>query len=138
MYGHIVRYDPATQRGIIVNGDKNFYFSLDDWLYAAPPYNGCHVEFETGKEGVKNVMLLGAYNPPRGEPVKSRLLAGILGLLLGWVGAHRFYLGYYKIGFFQFLATAITLGAGAVWGLVDAILILRGNIDRDGQNRPLK
>jgi TM2 domain-containing membrane protein YozV len=87
---------------------------------------------------VKNIIVLGEYNPPRGEPVKSRLIAGLLGVILGWLGVHRFYLGFYRIGFFQLLVTAITLGAGAVWGFVDGVLILSGHVDRDGQNRPLK
>lgn len=138
MFGHIVRYDATAQRGILASGRKTYQFGLDVWMYDSLPYNGCHVEFEATPEGVKNITLLGTYNPPCGEPVKSRLVAGILGFLLGWIGVHRFYLGYYKIGFFQILVTAITLGAGAVWGLVDAVLILAGHIERDGQNRPLK
>jgi hypothetical protein len=138
MFGHIVRYDSKTQRGVLASGSKTYQFGLDAWILESPPYNGCHVEFEETPEGVKNIMLLGAYNPPRGEPVKSRLIAGLLGLALGWIGVHRFYLGFYKIGFFQILVTAITLGAGAVWGLADAVLILSGHIERDAQNRPLK
>jgi hypothetical protein len=138
MFGHIVRYDAASQRGLLASGRKTYHFGLDAWIYESPPYNGCHVEFEETPEGAKNIMLLGEYNPPCGEPVKSRIVAGLLGLALGWAGVHRFYLGYYKLGFFQVLATAITLGAGAVWGLADAVLILAGHIERDGQNRPLK
>lgn len=138
MIGHIVRYDPNTQRGIIASSRKTYNFGPDVWMFESPPYNGCHVEFEATPEGPKNITLLGEYNPPSGEPVKSRIIAGILGLLLGWIGVHRFYLGFYKIGFFQIVVTAVTLGAGAVWGLADAALILSGNIDRDGQNRPLK
>lgn len=138
MIGHIVRYDPTTQRGIIACARKTYSFGPEVWMYESPPYNGCYVEFDETPEGPKNVTLVGEYNPPSGEPAKSRIIAGILGLLLGWIGVHRFYLGFYKIGLFQIALTAVTLGAGAVWGLVDAMLILSGNIDRDGQNRPLK
>jgi hypothetical protein len=138
MFGHVTRYDAKTQYGQLASGRKTYNFHLDAWIYDHPPYNGCHVEFEETPEGPKNIMLLGEYNPPQGEAVKSRLIAGLLGLILGWIGVHRFYLGYYKIGFFQILVTAITLGAGAVWGLADAVLILNGHIERDGKNRPLK
>lgn len=138
MFGHVTRYDSTTQRGILASGRKTYNFGLDAWIFDQPPYNGCHVEFEETPEGAKNIMLLGEYNPPQGEAVKSRIIAGLLGFTLGWIGVHRFYLGYYKIGFFQILATAITLGAGAVWGLADAVLILNGHIERDGKNRPLK
>ena len=32
------------------------------------------------------------------ETNKKKLIAGILAILLGWVGAHKFYLGYKKPG----------------------------------------
>jgi hypothetical protein len=34
--------------------------------------------------------------------------------------------------------TAATVGFGAVWGLIDALLIFTGNINKDGKGRPLK
>jgi TM2 domain-containing membrane protein YozV/ribosomal protein L40E len=81
--------------------------------------------------------------PP--SPLKSKLVAGLLGIFLGGLGIHRFYLGYNTIGVIQILVTVvggiITCGigwlAGSIWGLVEGILILTGSIDRDAQGRPL-
>ncbi|CAB4946291.1 unannotated protein [freshwater metagenome] len=68
----------------------------------------------------------GGYVP--GVPMpKSRTTAGILGILLGGFGVHRFYLGYTSIGLLQILVTLLTCGVGSVWGLVEGILILVRN-----------
>ena len=45
--------------------------------------------------------------PPEGYPQKSRLAAGILGILAGTIGLHNFYLGNSQRGLIQILvATA--------------------------------
>jgi TM2 domain-containing membrane protein YozV len=80
-----------------------------------------------------------------GSPLKSKLVAGLLGIFVGCFGVHRFYLGYTTIGVIQVLVTVIggiiTCGvgwlAGWIWGLVEGILILTGSINRDAQGRPL-
>ena len=77
-----------------------------------------------------------------GPPVKSKVVAGVLGIFLGAFGIHRFYLGHTGIGLAQLLITVLTCGYGSLitgpWGLIEGILILVGSIDRDGQGRPLK
>ena len=50
-----------------------------------------------------------------------------MGLLLGGLGAHRFYLGYPGIAVLQILVTILTLGVGALWGVIEGILILAGS-----------
>lgn len=70
---------------------------------------------------------------------KSKLAAGLLGILVGGLGVHRFYLGYIGIGVAQILVTCITCGVGAVWGLIEGILILVGStITTDAEGRSLK
>jgi TM2 domain-containing membrane protein YozV len=70
---------------------------------------------------------------------KSKLVAGLLGILVGWAGVHRFYLGYTAIGVAQILVTFITCGTGAIWGLIEGILILVGStITTDADGQPLK
>jgi TM2 domain-containing membrane protein YozV len=92
----------------------------------------------------------GATVPPGAVPVdptlKSKVVAGIFGILLGGLGVHRFYLGYNAIGIIQLLVTVVggvvTCGIGAIaghiWGVVEGILILTGSINRDAQGRPLQ
>ncbi|NYT94329.1 MULTISPECIES: TM2 domain-containing protein [Salinispora] len=68
---------------------------------------------------------------------KSKIVAGVLQILLGGFGVGRFYMGDTKTGVFQLIVTLVTCGVGSLWGLVDGILILvRGGVD--GQGRPLR
>jgi TM2 domain-containing membrane protein YozV len=70
---------------------------------------------------------------------KSKLVAGLFGILLGGFGIHRFYLGYIGIGVAQIVVTLCTFGIGAIWGLIEGILILVGSsITTDAEGRTLK
>ncbi len=72
------------------------------------------------------------------QDARSKLVAALLGIFIGGFGVHRFYLGYMTIGAIQILVTLITCGFGALWGFIEGILILVGNIDKDAYGRPLK
>ncbi|WP_315974618.1 TM2 domain-containing protein [Micromonospora sp. MA102] len=75
--------------------------------------------------------------PPQGVSDKSKVVAGILGILLGFFGAGRFYMGDTKTGVLQLVVSVVTCGFGALWGTIDGILILvNGGVD--GQGRPLR
>lgn len=64
---------------------------------------------------------------PTGYQPKSRMAAGILGILLGGFGVHNFYLGYTNKAILQIVVTLVTCGIGSIWGLVEGILILTKN-----------
>ena len=78
-----------------------------------------------------------AQNYPPGA-LKSKVLAGILGILLGGIGIHNFYLGKTGRGLMQIVVTVITLGAGALWGFIEGIMILVSDDWTDSQGRPMK
>ena len=61
-----------------------------------------------------------------GQPAgaEKKLVAGILGILLGSLGIHKFYLGYSKEGIIQIVITLVTCGAGGLIGLVEGIIYL--------------
>lgn len=79
---------------------------------------------------------------------KSRVVAGLLGIFLGALGIHRFYLGYTGIGLLMLLITvaggAATFvcmpGSGcgfvALWGFIEGVLCLCGSM-RDANGREL-
>lgn len=79
-----------------------------------------------------------------GRVQKSRTTAGILGILLGFVGAHRFYLGDKGWGGLQvavFLLTfPLTFGLVGLWGVIEGIMILckANTFSRDASGVPLK
>ena len=77
---------------------------------------------------------VGAYTAP-GYPAgayvadqKSKVAAGLLGIFLGCIGAHNFYLGYTGKAVAQLLITLLSLGflavIPAIWALIEGILIL--------------
>ncbi len=69
---------------------------------------------------------------------KSKLVAGLLGIFLGSVGVHRFYLGYIGIGVVQIIVTLVTCGIGSLWGFIEGILILCGKaITTDAEGNEL-
>jgi TM2 domain-containing membrane protein YozV len=68
---------------------------------------------------------------------RSKLVAGLLGIFVGAFGVHRFYLGYTQLGVIQIVVTIVTCGIGGLWGFIEGILILTGNIDRDADGMPL-
>lgn len=59
---------------------------------------------------------------------KSKIAAGILGILLGALGIHNFYLGNIGKGVAQLLISVLSAGflswVSFVWGLIEGILIL--------------
>ncbi|HNT33999.1 MAG TPA: NINE protein [bacterium] len=63
---------------------------------------------------------------------KNKLVAGLLGILLGSLGIHKFYLGYNKEGIIMLVVSVaggmVTCGAGSVVvgiiGLIEGILYL--------------
>ena len=76
---------------------------------------------------------------PAHAPLKSRIAAGVLGIFLGGLGVHRFYLGYVSIGVVQILVTFLTCGIGQLWGFIEGICILAGGaITTDAEGRPLR
>ena len=101
--------------------------------------------------------------PTQGRAEKSHLVAGVLGLLLGWMGAHRFYLGYKEVAVFQlmlflvcfipvvaygiatgmrpqaFLLIALSTAVIVwIWGAVEGAMILNGMMPHDGHGHPLR
>jgi TM2 domain-containing membrane protein YozV len=68
---------------------------------------------------------------------KSKLAAGLLGIFFGGLGVGRFYTGHVGLGVAQLLVSLVTFGVGALWGLIDGIMMLAGN-SRDAQGRPLR
>ena len=81
-------------------------------------------------------------DPPPGYVQKSRIAAGILGILLGAYGVHSFYLGNTSRGLVQLLVSLLTCGVGAVvmqiWGILEGIKLLDGRINTDANGVFLK
>jgi TM2 domain-containing membrane protein YozV len=79
---------------------------------------------------------------PQTEP-KSKLVAGLLGIFVGSLGIHNFYLGYTNRGVIQLLlatvGSLVLVGPiiAGVWGLIEGIQILSGTINTDANGTKL-
>lgn len=76
---------------------------------------------------------------------RNKIVAGLLGIFLGGLGIHRFYLGYTGVGLLMLLLTVVagkvTLGVSCgfvqLWGMIEGIVILCGGFN-DADGRPLR
>lgn len=57
------------------------------------------------------------------KPENKKVVSGIFAILLGYLGVHKFYLGYTKEGILQILLTLLC-GVGAIIGLIEGIIYL--------------
>ncbi|TQJ66820.1 TM2 domain-containing protein [Arthrobacter sp. SLBN-100] len=75
---------------------------------------------------------------------KSKIAAGLLGIFLGGLGIHRFYLGYTAIGVIQLVLTVFlgifTFGLVGLWGVIEGIMIIAGvnYFRQDAKGIPLR
>ena len=69
---------------------------------------------------------------------KSKVGAAVLALFLGGFGVHDFYLGFISKGVIKILLTIVSFGIiGGIWGFVDFIRIICGNINTDAKGNPI-
>jgi TM2 domain-containing membrane protein YozV len=54
----------------------------------------------------------------------KKLLAGLMGILFGGFGVHKFILGYTTEGLIQIAITVVTCGIGSIIGLIEGIIYL--------------
>jgi TM2 domain-containing membrane protein YozV len=66
------------------------------------------------------------------ESKKSRLVALLLCLFIGWAGAHRFYAN--KIG--TGIIMLVTMGGFGIWYFLDIVMISMGSF-KDKENLPI-
>jgi TM2 domain-containing membrane protein YozV len=66
----------------------------------------------------------GAAPPPPAPADSKRMVCGILGILVGGLGIHRFMLGDTTGGIIRIVITLVTCGAGSIIGLIEGIIYL--------------
>ncbi len=62
---------------------------------------------------------------PEFKPENKKVVAGVLAILLGWLGVHKFILGYTTEGILLIVFSIVTCGiAGSIIGLIEGIIYL--------------
>jgi len=59
---------------------------------------------------------------PREE--NKKVLAGLMGILFGSLGIHKFVLGYTQEGIIQIVISVVTCGIGSIIGFIEGIIYL--------------
>jgi TM2 domain-containing membrane protein YozV len=58
------------------------------------------------------------------KPENKKLVSGILAILVGSIGIHKFVLGYTQAGIIQIVLTIVTCGFASLIGLIEGIIYL--------------
>ncbi len=61
---------------------------------------------------------------PHQNQENKKILAGILAIVLGGFGIHKFILGYTQEWIIQIVITVVTCGIGSIIGLIEGIIYL--------------
>lgn len=64
------------------------------------------------------------WNKATNSGENKKLMAGLLGILIGSLGIHKFVLGYTKEGIIQIVISAVTCGIGGIVGFIEGIIYL--------------
>ena len=99
-------------------GQQQGYYGGNDPNRNAPYGNG-YQQQQGWNQGANNQQNYGD---------KSKIVAGLLAILIGALGIHKFYLGYTKTGIIMLLVSVLSLGLAAwvmgIIGLVEGIIYL--------------
>ncbi|MGM0486428.1 MAG: NINE protein [Planctomycetota bacterium] len=128
------------------------YAELQQWRYEGRIHSHCQIapeneahwvwapemfpELAPGNAATSNAYHAPVHDAPPPVSEKSRLVAGLLGLLMplvGLYGIHRLYTGHIGLGILMF----ITFGGCGIWQLIDVILVFAGSVT-DADGRPLR
>lgn len=111
-----------------------------------PSVNTTQPEYSQSQSGFNGQQV--PYPPMNSQNpnAKSKLAAGLLGIFLGALGAHNFYLGYTGKAIAQLLISLLSLGilacVSSIWGTIEGILILAsqpgGKWNQDANGIPLR
>ncbi|MCL1797271.1 MAG: TM2 domain-containing protein [Eggerthellaceae bacterium] len=97
---------------------------------AAAGYQAQQTPYQTYQPNAQVPPQQGYYPQNQVQPSiahKDRIAAGLLGIFLGWLGLHKFYLGYNTPGFI--MAAVAILGSIFTFGLAWAVMALIGFIE---------
>ncbi|MFM9989484.1 TM2 domain-containing protein [Flavobacterium sp.] len=63
-------------------------------------------------------------NAPQTRQENKKVLAGIMGILFGGLGIHKFVLGYTQEGIIQIVVSIVTCGIFSIVGFIEGIIYL--------------
>ena len=111
MRGQILDYSVQTNTGTISGSDGNRYsFSGAEWKSPGAPARAMSVDFEV--DGIQARAIYLAIGSASTTSGKNKVAAGVLAILLGWFGVHKFYLPFSA---YWMRASVNTVGFAITW-----------------------
>lgn len=131
MKGKILDFKFSSRSGAISGDDgKRYNFQASEWKADNIPERGMSVDFDIKDDQATAIYLaIEETKPtPKGKRKKNRITAGILAILLGCFGAHKFYLGYKWTGiiFLVFFWGSMSLSYPPTTLIIAVISVIEG------------
>ena len=131
MKGRVLSYSVQDNAGVISGDDgRRYTFEGPQWREQDLPVQGAHVDFQVAADTDQAVSIYlireGAPTPAAGE--KNKVVAGILAILFGVLGAHKFYLGYSGQGALMLVLFILGIALIFVFGIGLFVLLVIGII----------
>ena len=136
MKGRVLNYSVQENTGLISGDDGNRYtFEGGEWREQALPIQGSFVDFQVAQGTDQAISIYLASGAQPGVGGKSKVVAGVLAILFGVLGVHKFYLGYSGQGalllvlFILGIPLLFLFGIGViVWLVLGIIGLVKGII----------
>ena len=137
MKGYILTYSIQSNSGIISGDDGQRYnFGGADWNETEPPRREMQVDFAAAGDSATEIYAAVGGMPAGGQSYgahpsaagsKDKTTAGILAILLGWLGIHKFYLGRTGMGVVYLLCGTVGwVTFGIVPFIIGVISLIEG------------
>ncbi len=131
MEGTILGFNAEDGSGVITDKEGNRYrFEAEAWKGDKPAAAGLKVDFVPDGETAREIYLAVAGTE------KSRVIAGVLAILLGVFGIHKFYLGYTTPGLVMLgitlvgiVLSVIVIGTFIIAGIEGILYLTRTDAD---------
>ena len=131
MKGRVLSYSVQDNSGIISGDDGNRYtFEGPQWREQDLPVQGAYVDFQIAADTDQaiSIYLVREGAPATAPGGKNKVVAGILAILFGVLGAHKFYLGYSGQGALMLVLFILGIALIFVFGIGLIVLLVIGII----------
>ena len=133
MKGRVLSYSVQENAGIISGDDGQRYtFEGPQWREQDLPVQGAYVDFQVAADtdqAISVYLVRGATTTPNGVVgEKNKVVAGVLAILFGALGAHKFYLGYSGQGALMLVLFILGIALIFVFGIGLIVLLVIGII----------
>ena len=131
MKGRVLSYSVQENTGVISGDDgRRYTFEGPQWREQDLPVQGVYVDFQvaTGTDEAVSIYLVRGAAPSTVVGEKNKVVAGMLAIVFGALGAHKFYLGYSGQGALLLVMFILGIALTFVFGIGLIVLLVIGII----------